>query len=422
MTKLGRGAVLGAAHGAGIPESADWTEVVGGAIKNAATGLYETAKSSLTDPNPMGLKDIPGAPPSPPSALHNMASNIEGSGGEAWAGVKEKDPEKFAHGLASMVTQVLMLRTPGKAKVGEINPRARLAKTAVAINAGAEEAGQLRTAMPEIVKQAQNGGISTVGEFKDAVQQASRTIDQEFNQHLAPIGNRPYIPAEIARRIRNLITEDMKRTAEGRAQIKEINRRAKEYEKPWRIKELNAKRMTENDNLNSFYKKDSQAQAASKLDTDISKAVRDGAADVVYDQMARNNPHLPADYWSNLKQKQGAMWGLRDHLTAQMKNLDAAQLQHEGKGVAGRMRVHAYASPQSVPHGYVSGVGEALSAGPEKVANRGIKSAFNPTLGAKARRLGAAALPIAHLANPPEPVRKTPFPPPPSTSEDDEDQ
>lgn len=417
-TKLGRGAALGAASGAGIPESTSPWEVGFGAVKNAVSGLYDTVKNSLTDPNPMGLKDIPGMSPSQPSALHNMASNIESSGGESWQGLKEKDPEKFAHGFASMVTQLAMLRTPQKAGEATIGERTRLAKTATAINAGADEAGQLRTAMPDIVKQAQSGGIETVGEFRDTVQQASKAIDQEFNQHLTPIANKPYIPAEISRRIKNLITPDMAQTAEGREQIKEINRRAREFEKPWTINQINAKRVTENATLNSFYKKDSQGQAAAKLDTDISKAVRDGSADVVYDQMAQNNPQLPSNYWAQLKQKQSAMWGLRDHLTEQIKSLDAAQLQHEGKGPAGRMKVHAYASAQSVPHGYISGVGDALSAGPEKVANKTIKGAFNRSLSSKAARLGAMALPVAHLADNPD-VRKTPFTPPPPVSNDE---
>lgn len=410
---LGRGAALGAAHGLGIPESADWKEVAGGAVANTASGLYEAGKSIAKDP-------IEGTA----HVLHNMASNVEESGGEAWQGLKERDPEKFAHGFASTITQLLSMKEAKKADfptLGKAGERARLAKTATAINAGADEAGQLRTAMPDIVKQAQSGGIETVGEFKDTVQQASRAIDQEFNQHLAPIANKPYIPAEIARRIRNLITPDMAQTAEGREQIKEINRRAKEFEKPWTINQINAKRMTENDNLNSFYKKDSQGQAAAKLDTDISKAVRDGSADVVYDQMAQNNPQLPSNYWAQLKQKQGAMWGLRDHLTEQIKSLDAAQLQHEGKGPAGRMKVHAYASAHSVPHGYISGVGEALSAGPEKTANKTIKGAFNRSLTSKAARLGAMALPVARLADNPD-VRKTPFTPPPPISDDDEGQ
>lgn len=404
--KLGRGAALGAASGLGIPESTDPKEVVGGAIKNTASGLYEAGKSILKDP----IEGTAGV-------LHGMASNLEQSGGEAWQGYKNKDPEQFAHGLTSAITQILTLKTPEKAdysplsKAGE---RTRLARTAAATGA---DASDLRPAMPEIVKQAQAGGVTTIGEFKDAVSKAKSAVDQKFNTGFTPIANKPYIPTEIARRIRNLITPDMAQTAEGREQIKEINRRAREYEKPWTLKQLNAKRITENENLTSFFNKDTRGQASAKLDTDISKAVRDGSADIVYDQWDRANPGQGA---AQLKKSHGAMWALNDHLTKTMEALDTKQLQHEGKGTLGRVKPHLYGSGAGV-HGYVSGVGDALSAGPEKVANKTIKKAFGRSLTSKAGKLGAASLPIAHLANPPEPARKTPFPPPPSTSGDDDD-
>lgn len=422
--KLGRGAALGAASGAGIPESTSGVDVVTGAIGNAADGLYDAGKAILKDPVEGTAK-----------VLHNMASNIEKSGGEAWQGYKNRDPEMFAHGLASTVTQLLTLKAPEKGASVAANDL-RLARTTTAIRAGGEEAAAVRKTIPDIAAQAGAAGLSTVGEFTEAVKQAKDTIDQEFNQHLAPIANKPYIPIEISRRIKNLITPDMAKTAEGRMQIKEITARAREYEKPWTLNELNAKRVTENNNLKSYFSKDTRGQAASKLDMDISKSVRDGAADVVYDQMSQNNPKMPTDYFSDLKSKQGSLWALADHLgdaskgTGVIGDILAEQLKHEGTSPMNRIKLHAYGSGSGF-HGYLSGIQDAFSGGPQAAADAGIKKAF-PDASVKtiaktagkdavrtARRATWKSLPIWHLMSPPEaPVRNTPFPGPPATSDE----
>jgi hypothetical protein len=417
LTKLGRGAALGAASGLGIPESTSPTKVVTGALSNAAEGFGHAAKGILMDP-------IEGTY----NVVDTMARNLEAAGGESWEGLKQQDPEKFAHGFGSALAQILTLHEAKEGKPGpslvrrklfpESVERGQLAKVKSAVGAGPEQIADLRKSMPEVVKAAQTAGINTVGDFGKTIRDTKNTIDQTFNQGLLPVANNQYVPMEISRAIRSLETPDMVKTAEGREQIRQIRRAALEYERPWTVNQLNAKRMTENENLRSFYNKDTRAQSASPLDTGISKAIRDKAADIVYQQWDHANPNAPIKA-QELKSRQGALWALDDFINhpknGAIAKLDAKQLEHEDTGFLDRVRPGAYASKTGL-HGYVSGIAEGFTRGPEKRANAKMKSAFgDPTI---AGRVKTSALPISVLAEQDrqdvkKAIRRSAIPPPP---------
>lgn len=402
--KFGRGALLGAAAGAGIPEATTGKDVVKGAVGNAAEGYYGVAKAGVQDAynvlRTAAGDVIPGVDSQklPDSHLYgildSMAKGLEGAGSEAWKGLKDKDPEAFAHGFGSAVTQLLTMRESSKVPELAVNPRKQLAKVSAAIGVNGEQFENLEKAMPAIVKTAQSARVQTVGDFAKTVDDSTRTVDQTFNLALAPVAKKPYIPVEIQNRILGLITPDMAKTPEGRADAAQIRAAARPYTNTWTIGELNAKRMTENANLTSYFNQDTRGQAGAKLTADISKAVRDGAAKIVYDQMDKAHPG--ADFTA-LKQQHGALWGLSDFLREKLPDLKAKQAVFEGTSAWSKLRGRASAGQGGV-HGYVSGVGEAVAPGPITSPNANIRSAFGgPSLTTQAANLGLAMLPISAL-------------------------
>jgi hypothetical protein len=409
--KLGRGFVTGAASGVGVPETTSGTGNVTGFLGNVARGVGRTAGAvaqdvgaAIVDPflpkekQQVGLRTL--------DIARDITTGLAKSEVEALRGIKDRDPEQFAHGLGSALTQILTLGEIKEGKPESIAERPRLAKTAKALDIGKGEIKDLKTAMPEIVKQAQNAGINTVGDFGANVKRARTQVDQTFNQGMATFANNPVSAQSIADRIRNLETPDMRRTAEGRAQIQYLNSRAVEYEQPWTYRELNSKRATENQNLTSFYNKETRAQAASPLDTDISKAIRDGAADIVYNKWDQMNPGGSGRL---LKQRQGALWAIDDYVNHPEKgviaDLEARQLAHEGGGLSDKLNPHVYMSHWG-PRAHI-GFTSLFKGGPQKAANAKIAAAFggSPT---PFKSAATAALPIGVLAG-----KKYPFPGPP---------
>lgn len=442
--KFGRGLALGAAHGLGIEpenatESSSGTQVVAGAIRHTLQGMGTAADAIIHDPIEGTYK-----------VIDNMASQLENSLRESWTGMMSSDPEQFAHGFASAVTQAITLGSAGKGEAAAVSKRARLARIAKGINAGGEEAANLKTAMPVIVETAKGAGLKTVGEFGDAVGKAHSAVENEFNAALAPVAKKPYLPTEIATSIRNLVTPDMLKdyrmieNAKQSAQkaglknpkfkfsdnawkthdaVVEIQRQAHEFERPWTVEELNARRMTENDNLSQsgFYNKDTRGQAAAmtKTQTDISQAVVNGTRDIVYDQVSKANPQLDA---RALKAKQAALWQLDDYINHPKKgiiaDLEAKQLQHEGESRVEKLTTGASVGRTGVPHGYIGGLSKMFSEGPMKAADAKVKGAFEPSFTRKAAKAWALSLPLTQLMRTPQ--RPGSLPLPPSSSATDE--
>ena len=429
LAKLGRGAALGAAEGAGIVPTtkksltggveAQSIKQFGKGVGRAAGAVTEDVGSLFVDPfvsKDKRSKSETGSKSG--DVLLDMGRGLLSSGGESLKGAKERDPEAFAHGLGSLVTQLLMLKggkeSMGVSDVAGISERARLAKTAIAAGITGDEVANLERAMPEIVKQSQQAGIETVGDLYQNVKKAKRLADDTFNNGLASIANKPTVPMSISQRIRKLITPDMAKTIEGRAQIKYLTKRAVEYEKPWTYRELNAKRMTENENLQSFYKKDTQGQNAARLETDVSKAIRDSAADTVYQAWDQANPGKGAQ---DLKQRQGALWSLEDHLKGRIDDLKAKQLTHEGMDWQDKVKARVAVHRGGVGAYLTSPLETFFEKGPGEAANAKVRQAFPKGSKTPYKRVAAMALPIGALLG-----RSTPFtgPPPPPPSPEDE--
>lgn len=95
LTKLGRGAALGAFSGAGIPETMNPVEDLG--------------KSIAATPPPSFLESLDPTGGALTSA-YGIGKGIVGAGKEAYTGVRDKDPEQAAHGASSLFTRLLLLR------------------------------------------------------------------------------------------------------------------------------------------------------------------------------------------------------------------------------------------------------------------------------------------------------------------------
>jgi len=447
LAKLVRGAELGTFQGLGIPETTNRMDIVKGAVGGAAKGMArlagagaEEVGSLFVDPFLPKEKRL-NAQNDPMLAIgRDIVGGVTQAGGEALRGIKDQDPEQFAHGFGSMVTQLLMLKGGMDLEKPAVTERGRLAKTSAALDVGKGQIKDLKTAMPEVVKQAQAAGIDTVGDFGKTVKQARAQIDNEFNQGLAPIAQTRVIPQQIANRIRNLVTPDMmkafndyeaaKRAGRGALrrvsqdtknihdQVVELNKRAAEFQQPWTYEQLNARRATENQNLTSFYNKESRAQAASPIDTEISKAIRDGAADTVYTAWDRANPGKNAQA---LKARQGALWGLDDYVNHPEKgviaDLEAKQAQHEGRSFAEKVHARAAVHRGGVGAYLTLPVLEPFRKGPMEEANANMRAGFRGSKYPFGTRAAVAAAPIGVLAG-----RKLPFAGPPPVPDQDDQQ
>lgn len=308
-----------------------------------------------------------------------IVSGLYGAGKELWQTKFSDDPESFGHALGSLGTQLLALRSIHKGITGEPTPD----KATANIASGLGITGKVVEAFRKsgVVDVLQNAGVKTIGGALDAVTTASKYIDQKFNQGLAQIGSQPYLPVEIQNRINGLITPDMQKTAEGRQQISYIRAKAREYSNPWTLNQLNAKRMTENANLDSYFDKGSQGQVASALDQKISKAVRDGAAEIVYGEAQRTGAVPDAQA---LKQQQGGLWTMKDLIHDRVNDLDAKQLDKKAQTGSDKLKPRVSISESGRPRGYLAGLADAVMSGdPKAEANAKIARGANPSIADK---------------------------------------
>lgn len=311
--------------------------------------------------------------------------------------LEDQGRQREALGTAAFDTLTLLL---GSAFGREPSERTRLAKLTGAVGDTEETPTNLRATLPDIAQTAQmTKPPATVGDFRANVQTTLTRLDDQFNQAFFPIRGNLVMPTEVSNRIMSLITPDMAKTAEGREAASYIRKRALEYQRPWTLNELNAKRMTENANLDAFYNKGESKQTAalrSNEDVAISKAIRDGSAKIVYDEVGRANPGLDAQ---SLKRRQSALIELKNQLNSRVKQLEAKQLSHEGRTLGEKLHPSTYIGSSGKPHGYVRGIQEAIpGGGPEKYGNVKVRQAFGPTAGATARRAAVLSLPLSHLA------------------------
>jgi hypothetical protein len=213
----------------------------------------------------------------------------------------------------------------------------------------------------------------------------------------------------------------MAKTAAGRADTAAIESAAREFERPWSIRELDLERRQRNANLSAYYKKASAAASSaseSHVQTLIDETVRNGAANIVYRGMDLANPGMDA---TALKLKEKSAWHLNDQLDKRIGKLEDKQLAQEGKTAGEKVRTHAYAAGSGV-RAHVSGLTELLpGGGPMKYANAKVASAFGPSAKGAVSRAAVLSLPLTRLGNAtPFDSSKRGIPPPPSDDRDDQ--
>jgi len=414
VDKILRGGEMGAFSGLGIPETESRKDIVTQPIVNTAKGLGRIGVGALedigrvfTDPFMAPgnrMKTETGTRTG--DVISDIAKGLEGAGGESWKGIQQRDPEMFAHGLGSLVTQVLSLRGAGKGKAaGAIEEGRRLSKTAAALDIGGKDVQSLRDSMPAIVNAAKQGGVKTIGDFVDAHQAAKTAADMQYKQMLAPMAGQMAVdpagqyagPGQI---VRNILENDkpyLQNTADGRKVSAALQKAARDFKRPvWTYDMLDDQRIAENQKLDSYFGKDTQGQSAAMANarTQISKAIADGARDSIYDEMERQNPGANV---RQLKQTQGALWSLNDALNSKLQDLDARQLKFQGRGPLSRAHAGLSVSAGGRPHSYIGGLLDVFSAGPQKEASTLMNKGWQPRQYPFSPVVGM--LPIGHLAS-----------------------
>ena len=118
---IARGVALGAAQGAGIPETQS-------PVMDLLKGLFQQGKDTLArlpgEAVPGGMAGIAGD-----EALRfakGAGTSLYNTGGEVVSGVKAHDPEQYSHGLASGLMQLLMMKGLAKLPETTVNPTASM--------------------------------------------------------------------------------------------------------------------------------------------------------------------------------------------------------------------------------------------------------------------------------------------------------
>lgn len=269
----------------------------------------------------------------------------------------------------------------------------------------------------DIMQTAKGRIVGNVGHVAETLADTDLRFDTEFNNALAPIGRNRVMPNDIVQRLRielnkipteqrqivnpltgRVTTKLVGKTAEADAEFRRLNEAIIDYSRPWSYNQLNQERMMANRRLNPFYEKGSQGQynALSRADTIVYKAVRDGAAQEVYDAMdkyAKANGVPDADF-AALKRKQGQLWSLQDQLTDRINELSSRQLVNQGKFLREKIKPRIYIGAGG-PHAFTRLENET---GDLNLANKHVAAAFGNYQGpwkAWAFRRMAMGLPIS---------------------------
>lgn len=266
---------------------------------------------------------------------------------------------------------------------------------ATGTSAGAGVSESWKSVLPDIEETARaEGKPETIGDLKNNVQSTLTRMQSRFDGALFPIRSNQIMPAGIASRLRDLITPDMTMTAAGRATRRQILNAAIDYQRPWRLDQLNSARMREGANISSFYDKDpSKAASTLKSDTDvaISKAVRDGAAEDLYNAVDKANPGFGAEA---LKAKQSHLIELNDRLGQRVSDLQDKQAIAKSSLMSEKAAPHGVLSPKRIRVYMGAKLPDASAAG---TANVKVGRAFGPSSGATVRRAAVLSLPVSHL-------------------------
>lgn len=292
-------------------------------------------------------------------------------------------------------------------------PAEKTATNRLTAAAGKEMHVPIENTLPELRKSGSASGISpqSLEDFYSVASNAAKTIQRESDGALAPIATKQIIPNSIAANIKKLITSDMVKTPEGRAEIAHINAEARKFEnQPWSYEQLDSKRMRLNAELNTFEKKGAGARytaAKGNLNTAIDKAIADTIRDVVYPQMdvAAGKPQ---GYFRALKQKQGNLMQLSDELNPRNAKSRTASLKAQTAEIQGgsrfsRENMSMHMGGSGVPRASIYGLTNVIrKRNPLAAANKRVRMGFS------------TGSPTAKGYTGTLPFRQTLFPPPQS--------
>lgn len=232
------------------------------------------------------------------------------------------------------------------------------------------------------------GKPTTVGGLAENLYKTGEHLETEFNKAKLPVANMKVMPTAIVSRLDKIISDhpNWAQTAAGRKMIRNINKVKIQYSKPWTIDQLNAERMDEGAGLRAYYGKDAGSKMGSQrtdIDMAVSKAVRDGSAEVVYGEVGRANPGLDVQA---LKNKQSAIIELRNQLEGKVDELANKQARSKTSTLREKVSPHAYVSPHRV--GIYAG-GMRPDVPPLDIANAKVARAFKGPATAGAMASGA---------------------------------
>ena len=306
----------------------------------------------------------------------------------------------------------------------EVGGAKKLARLTNAVGETGETVANLKEVLPEIERTVkERGRPTTLGGLRQTLQVTLDRDEIAFQADFDPVRYDRVVPTDIGSRIRQQITPNMSRTAEGIAEKNALLKAAREFDmpkKPWSMEELNLERQRRNASLQAYYDKSSAGQTAatkSNVEVLIDKSVRDATADYIYDYLAKKNPARGAGYYKALKSRQSALWALRDQVEARIGDLTDKQMADEGKSLGEKIHTHAYAAGGGI-RAHVSGLSEAIPGkGALDYANQATKRAFVPSMKAQAARGAALATPLGRIAAASRQKRKGP-PPPPDPDDD----
>jgi hypothetical protein len=266
-----------------------------------------------------------------------------------------------------------------------------------------EDVNNLTRVMPDLKETiAQTGKPNTVQELSGAIKKTSERLDQKFNTALTRIANDPIVPDQIADAIESK-AHSLPRTASAEAQS--LMDEAQQYRQPWTIRELNAERMYRNGLARGFERKGGVAQMAAMRSSSqnmIDKIAADTARDVLYDYMERK---FPGGGFRELKQKQGAILDMSDHLANHIDRIISASEKKSGAPLRSKMGISAVMSPGSIPHPFLH---MPMTGGPLGWANTATRTAFGPTAAATGRRGAILAMPLSEFVTQGQDVPQTP--------------
>lgn len=306
----------------------------------------------------------------------------------------------------------------GIAKVAKmIIPTSRAARIAYGAKAG-EIGESFEKLIPEFDKTiAQSGtkGVKSIGDLERIVQETDARLEQEYGMALGPVAQQKVFPQDVADAIRTLKKEG--NTAAEQSYNKIIEKRAREYEKPWKISGLESNRKDLNKGMKAYFKA-APSDKATKVALDAEEAA-DREANLALNDMLYSRADTlagkPKGYFADLKRKQSGLITLQNAVEKNKQALTKASLEESGAPLGERIHQKAYLHPNLKPGGAI-GVTPGVLSTPLEKANTAIQKGFPSTsrkvvnaartaMGKPLSNAQIDALPIRYLFLP-EPEKK----------------